>query len=82
VLHYSERANRIHDLTTVTYDTKHDNSNNLYIFPGLALGSKLVQATHITNGMLMAASEALAATNKPSDLAQGKVYPGNVYFCN
>jgi malate dehydrogenase (oxaloacetate-decarboxylating) len=52
------------------------NSNNLYTFPGLALGAKLVQAARVTDNMLMAASEALAATNKPHDLRRGKVYPG------
>jgi malate dehydrogenase (oxaloacetate-decarboxylating) len=51
-------------------------SNNLYIFPGLALGAKLVQAARVTDNILMAASEALAATNKPHDLRRGKVYPG------
>ncbi|CAM9116094.1 unnamed protein product [Chrysoparadoxa australica] len=50
--------------------------NNLYIFPGLALGAKLGQARIISDGMLYAASEALAATNKPEDLARGSIFPG------
>lgn len=51
-------------------------SNNLYIFPGLALGAKLCQATLVTDGMIMAASEALAACNSPEELASGRIYPG------
>nr|AIW62930.1 malate dehydrogenase [Saccharina japonica] len=51
-------------------------SNNLYVFPGLALGAKLCQATLVTDGMIMAASEALAACNRPEDLAKGRIYPG------
>lgn len=30
----------------------------------------------VTDGMIMAASEALAASNRPEDLAKGRVYPG------
>nr|AIT70130.1 malic enzyme [Dictyopteris undulata] len=63
----------------VTFEGKvipSNQSNNLYVFPGLALGAKLCQATLVTDGMLMAASEALAACNRPEDLAQGKIYPG------
>nr|AIT70123.1 malic enzyme [Desmarestia viridis] len=51
-------------------------SNNLYVFPGLALGAKLCQATVVTDGMIMAASEALAGSNKAEDLAVGRIYPG------
>lgn len=50
--------------------------NNLYIFPGLALGGKIAQATRITDAMLMAASEALASCVTVEDLKKGKVYPG------
>eukprot|EP00903_Cladosiphon_okamuranus_P012961 g12100.t1 len=51
-------------------------SNNLYVFPGLALGAKLCQAKLVTDGMIMAASEALAGANRPEDLAVGRIYPG------
>ena len=30
----------------------------------------------VTDGMIMAASEALAASNSPEDLAKGRIYPG------
>ncbi|CAN0147411.1 unnamed protein product [Ascophyllum nodosum] len=63
----------------VTYDGKvvpSNQSNNLYVFPGLALGAKLCQATLVTDEMIMAASEALASCNSPEELAQGRIYPG------
>ncbi|CAM9795216.1 unnamed protein product [Pylaiella littoralis] len=62
-----------------SYDGKvipSNQSNNLYVFPGLALGAKLCQAKLVTDGMIMAASEALAASNRPEDLAEGRIYPG------
>nr|AIT70127.1 malic enzyme [Sargassum muticum] len=63
----------------VTYKGKvlpSNQSNNLYVFPGLALGAKLCQATLVTDGMIMAASEALASCNHPEDLVKGRIYPG------
>ena len=35
--------------------------NNSYIFPGLSLGILVSRATHVTDGMIMAAAKALAA---------------------
>ncbi|MFT3809181.1 MAG: NAD-dependent malic enzyme [Micropepsaceae bacterium] len=40
-----------------------DQTNNSYIFPGVALGSIAVQARRITDGMFMAAAKALAAAS-------------------
>nr|AIT70139.1 malic enzyme [Scytosiphon dotyi] len=62
-----------------SYDGKvlpSNQSNNLYVFPGLALGAKLCQSKLVTDGMIMAASEALANANTPEDLAEGRIYPG------
>lgn len=40
-----------------------DQTNNCYIFPGLGLGLTAVKATVVTDGMLLAASRALAGTS-------------------
>lgn len=33
-------------------------------------------SVQVTDGMIMAASEALAACNSPEELAAGRIYPG------
>src|ERR1700751_2694444 len=37
-----------------------DQTNNSYVFPGIGLGAIAVQATRISDGMLMGAARALA----------------------
>eukprot|EP00753_Platysulcus_tardus_P020541 PLAT8194.3.p1 GENE.PLAT8194.3~~PLAT8194.3.p1 ORF type:complete len:349 (-),score=186.00 PLAT8194.3:111-1106(-) len=49
--------------------------NNMYIFPGLALGTVLAGASIVTDRMLYESSIALASTVGEADLAAGKVFP-------
>lgn len=49
--------------------------NNMYIFPGVGLGTLACQATRATDSMFYAAAKALAESTDPRDLAKGKVYP-------
>ena len=50
-------------------------ANNMYIFPGVALGAWLARSGTITDRMLMASAEALAQCTTPAELALGRVYP-------
>jgi len=54
---------------------KASQGNNVYIFPGLALGAKLCKAPIITDDMFMAASEALVEVISQERLAAGQVFP-------
>ncbi len=49
--------------------------NNSFIFPGLGFGSILVGAREITDGMVMAASMALADYTEQRHLQHGLIYP-------
>lgn len=49
--------------------------NNAYIFPGLGLGVIAIKAQRITDGMFMAASEALASCSPRISDKQGKLLP-------
>ena len=49
--------------------------NNAYIFPGIGLGVVAVGATRVTDVMLMAASEALAAESPMLKTGQGALLP-------
>ncbi|CAK8542309.1 unnamed protein product [Lathyrus sativus] len=50
-------------------------ANNMYLFPGIGLGSLLSGARLITDGMLQAASECLASYMTEEDIKKGILYP-------
>lgn len=43
-------------------------ANNMYIFPGLALGAHLLQSGTISDNMIMAAAEAVAQSITPEEV--------------
>jgi malate dehydrogenase (decarboxylating) len=49
--------------------------NNFYVFPGLGLGTILVGADHISDGMLNAAAEAIPKILTREQLNRGEIYP-------
>ncbi|CAM6097421.1 unnamed protein product [Calypogeia fissa] len=49
--------------------------NNMYLFPGIGLGTQLCGAHHITDGMLHAAAEALASVMDDESVKKGIIYP-------
>jgi malic enzyme len=49
--------------------------NNSFIFPGVGLGVTVSQATHVSDGMFLAAARALADQVSNEDLAESAVYP-------
>jgi malate dehydrogenase (oxaloacetate-decarboxylating)(NADP+) len=50
-------------------------ANNSYIFPGVGLGVIASGASRVTDEMLFAAADALAAQVTEEDLASGRIYP-------
>ncbi|KXZ45769.1 hypothetical protein GPECTOR_50g562 [Gonium pectorale] len=50
-------------------------ANNMYIFPGVALGAYMGQTRIITDRMLMAAADELPRLVEAEDLKKGHVYP-------
>jgi malic enzyme len=49
--------------------------NNVFIFPGLGLGALLSSATEVTDGMISAAANALAAAVSNAELERGLLFP-------
>lgn len=49
--------------------------NNMYIFPGIGLGSILSKTRHISDDMVEQAAVALASSLNPEERAAGLVYP-------
>ena len=62
----------------VSYDGRRiriGQGNNVFIFPGLGLGALLVKASRVTDGMITAASRALAAAVTSEELESGLLFP-------
>eukprot|EP00796_Vickermania_ingenoplastis_P007417 gene7417-5223_t len=54
---------------------KPSQGNNLYVFPGIGLGSGLAQPATIPDEVLVAASASLYSQTTEEDLAAGQLYP-------
>ena len=50
-------------------------ANNVFVFPGLGLGAIVAEARAITDGMLLAAADAIAASTTDARLATGAILP-------
>ncbi|KAL8963270.1 MAG: hypothetical protein Q9193_000443 [Seirophora villosa] len=49
--------------------------NNMYVFPGIGLGTILSKATVVTQSMIYASAQALSTALSPSERSQGWLYP-------
>ncbi len=49
--------------------------NNAFVFPGIGLGACVVRASHISDGMFLAAAKALTGHVTAEDLSASAVYP-------
>lgn len=65
-----------HDVDLGDGKIGHSNQgNNMYLFPGIGLGTLLSGARVISDGMLQAAAECLAAYMKDEEALEGIIYP-------
>ncbi|KAJ5770654.1 uncharacterized protein N7511_002705 [Penicillium nucicola] len=49
--------------------------NNMYVFPGIGLGSILSKAVRVTDSMIYASGDALSQALTPEELERGLLYP-------
>ncbi|KAL3707786.1 hypothetical protein TMatcc_005768 [Talaromyces marneffei ATCC 18224] len=49
--------------------------NNMYVFPGIGLGTILCKAVEVTDGMVYASGEALTKCMLPDEIEKGYLYP-------
>jgi malate dehydrogenase (oxaloacetate-decarboxylating)(NADP+) len=49
--------------------------NNVYVFPGIGLGTLVAEATQVSDTMFLKAAQKLASLVSDEDLAMGRVYP-------
>ncbi|GBG73855.1 hypothetical protein CBR_g17566 [Chara braunii] len=54
---------------------KANQGNNMYLFPGIGLGTCLAGSRLVTDGMLHAAAERLASMMSAEDVAKGIIFP-------
>ena len=50
-------------------------SNNVYVYPGLGLGAYLGKCQYISDNMIIAAAEALSELLEPRDIATSSIFP-------
>ena len=50
-------------------------ANNVFVFPGVGFGSVMAKASAVSDGMLLAAARAVAASVPAADVAAGTLYP-------
>ena len=63
------------DVTIDSNIIRSNQANNVYIYPGLALGSFLGDTRVITDSMIVASSEALSEMIDPADYRKRSIYP-------
>lgn len=49
--------------------------NNMYVFPGIGLGTILAKATMVTQSMIYAAATSLSTAQQPAEVDRGLLYP-------
>ena len=49
--------------------------NNMYVFPGIGLGTILCQATHVSQDMIYASAVGLVKSLNEDEIAKGWLYP-------
>lgn len=64
--------------STTTGETKTlhpGQGNNMYVFPGIGLGTILSKAVQVTDGMIYASGESLSTALTPEEISMGCLYP-------
>jgi malic enzyme len=50
-------------------------ASNIFVFPGIGLGALVAKASQVTDGMMLAAGEALAGSLSAEERSQGRLFP-------